>query len=116
MEDLNYIVGLGFSGTDLPRALIISFLLAVLFAPKRSVWQLGAFALIVDRLLWPLVQQSISGAGTETVFASGGALVETFMDDLGVYAVRYVGLTMMIGMFAQMRRWVDQMTPAENPA
>ena len=116
MEDLSYIVGLGFSGADLPRALIISFLLAMLFAPKQSIWQLGAFALIIDRMFWPLIQQGFAGAGFEEVFASFGALFETFIDDLGIYVVRYVGLTMMIALFTSLREWVHSLTPANSPA
>ena len=114
MEDLMYILSLGFSGSDLPQALAISFLLAMLFAPKNSIWALGGLALIVDRFVWPLTGQALSGAEIETVFASIGALVDTFVDDLGIYVVRYLGLTIMIGLFNELRARVHSFAPMKK--
>ena len=116
MEDLSYIFSLGFSGADLPRAVIIAFLLAMLLAPKNSIWALGGFALIVDKFVWPIAAQAIAGAGAETVFASIGALFETFVDDLGIYAVRYLGLTIMIGLFNELRARLHSFTPMKKAA
>ena len=114
MEDLSYIVSLGFSGADIPRALIISFFVAMLFAPRRSVWQLGLGALMFDKVAWPLIAQSFAGADPGALFGSFFALFETFFDDLGVYLVRYVGLTILIAAFAAARERLHQLAPTKK--
>jgi len=65
MEDLNYIISLGFSGADIPRAVIVAFFMSMLFAPRISTWRLGFGALAVDRIVWPLVAQAAAGAGND---------------------------------------------------
>ena len=116
MEDLSYIVGIGFSGADLPRAVILSFFLAVLFAARRSIWLLGLVALVIDRIIWPIVAQASAGAEIHTIYATIGAMVQSAPQDLGVYVVRYVGLTVMIGLFAAMRMRLHKMGPAPKAA
>ncbi len=116
MEDLTYIFSLGFTSADLPRAAAISFLLAMLFAPKNSIWALGFLALMIDKIVWPLTAQSLAGAGVETVVASIAALGETLVDDLGVYFVRYLGITIMIGLFNEMRVRVHGFAPMKKVA
>ena len=99
MEDLSYSVGLGFSGADIPRALIITFFMAMLFAPQHSMWKLGFAALAIDKIIWPLISLAAAGKGTDAIMGSLESLSGTLVDDLGVYLVRYFGLTVLIGMF-----------------
>lgn len=101
MEDLNYIVSLGFSGGDLPRAIILSFLFAMAARKEGNIWRLGLYALIIDRAIWPLIAMAATGADIHSIYASIGALFKTFFDDLGIYIVRYAGIVSMIGAF----RW-----------
>lgn len=103
MEDLKDIVSLGFSGADVARALILAFTLAILPRKKRSSWFLGAIALIVDRLIWPIAGMALAGADIQSIYASIGALGKTFVDDLGLYVVRYLGLVVMIAAVMAMR-------------
>ena len=116
MQDLSYILSLGFTPADLPRALILAFFLAMIFGGKRTIWTLGLAALLIDRALWPLIEQATSGAGAATVFASLTALISTFIDDLCVYAVRYMGLVVMIGLFIEARKRLHQIVPAPKKA
>ena len=116
MEDLNYIISLGFSGADIPRALIISFFIAMMFAPQNTMWRLGFVALAVDKLAWPIVAQAAAGAGMETLFESLKAIVISVPDDLGVYLVRYFGLTVLIGLFAAARARIHMLAPAKKAA
>jgi len=37
-----------------------------------------------------------------------------FIDDLGVYAVRYVGLTILVALFVAMRRRIHAMAPTKK--
>lgn len=103
MEDLKTIISLGFSGADVTRALIIAFTIAILPRKKRSSWFLGAIALIIDRLIWPITGMSIAGSDIHSIYASIAALGRTFIDDLGLYVVRYLGLVVMIAAFLAMR-------------
>lgn len=103
MEDLKDIIALGFSGADITRALIIAFTLAILPRKKRSSWFLGAIAIIIDRLVWPITGMALAGADIHSIYASIGALGKTFVDDLGLYVVRYLGLVVMIAAFMAMR-------------
>ncbi len=103
MEDLKQIVALGFSGTDVAQALFITFTIAILLKKRRSAWFLGAVALTIDRLVMPIGGMAMAGADSHSIYASIGALGETFIDDLGLYAVRYVGLVVLIASFSAMR-------------
>lgn len=114
MEDLTYILSLGFSNADLPRALILSFFLAMIFGGTRTIWTLGVFALVLDRVFWPLIEQAASGADAATVFTSFGAMLGAIVDDLGVYVVRYMGLVIMIGLFIEGRKRIHQLAPAKK--
>ncbi|MFZ5617796.1 MAG: hypothetical protein ACOZAA_10815 [Pseudomonadota bacterium] len=103
MEDLKTIISLGFSGADVVRALIIAFALAILPRKKRSSWFLGAIALFVDRLIWPVGGMALAGSDIQSIYASIAALGKTFIDDLGLYVVRYLGLVVLIAIFFAMR-------------
>ncbi len=104
MEDLSYIIGLGFSGSDIWRAVTIAFFAAMMVRKSRQVALTAAWALLVDRVIWPLLDMSFSGASSEAVFASLGAMGQTLNADLGLYLVRYAGLFALITMFFWMRR------------
>lgn len=108
MEDLKDIISLGFSGADVARALILAFALAILPRKKRSCWFLGAIALVIDRLVWPIAGMSIAGADIHSIYASIGALGKTFVDDLGLYVVRYLGLVVMIAAFLALRTKLNE--------
>jgi hypothetical protein len=116
MEDLRYIMGIGFSGADIWRALIVAFFCAMLLGKKRSVWFIAFVALIVDRLVWPVVAMAILGSDIQSIYASIAALGATFVDDLGLYLVRYCGLAILAAAFLGLRSRVHQMAPSAKPA
>ena len=62
MEDLQYIIGIGFSGSDLPRAILITFLFACFAKRDTNIWKMGLIALIIDRAIWPISAMAISGS------------------------------------------------------
>jgi hypothetical protein len=103
MEDLKEIIALGFSGSDVAQALFITFTIAIILKRRRSAWFLGAVALLIDRLVFPISGMGLAGANIHSIYASIGAMGETFVDDLGLYAVRYVGLVILIAAFTGMR-------------
>ena len=113
MEDLQYIVSLGFSGSDVWRAVLLAFLFAMVSTRQSDVWRMGAFALIIDRVIWPMSAMLIAGAELSSVYASFGAMFSTFIDDIGIYLVRYLGLCLMMSAFVALRRRLHHVKPAK---
>lgn len=117
MEDLKHIVALGFSGSDVAQALLITFTIAIILKRRRSAWFLGAIALLVDRIVFPIGGMAAAGADIHSIYASIGALGKTFVDDLGLYVVRYVGLVMLIAAFTAMRSGLQtKLSPPKEAA
>ncbi len=116
MEDLKDIIALGFSGTDVAQALFLTFTIAIILKKKRSAWALGAVALVIDRVVFPISGMALAGANIHSIYASIGALGETFVDDLGLYAVRYVGLVVLIAFFTAMRSGLHAKLSPQKPA
>lgn len=107
MEDLKDIIALGFSGADVAPALIIAFVLAIAPKRRRSAFFLGAIGLVVDRLVWPIGGMAVAGSDIHSIYASIGAMGKTFVDDLGLYVVRYLGLVVMIAAFMAGRNGIN---------
>lgn len=116
MEDLQYIVGIGFSGADLPRAVILAFLFAMFARRDTNVWFYALFALLIDRTVWPIASMGASGADIQSIYASIGAMANTFVDDLGFYFVRYMGLVLMILGFSWLRTSLHGIVPGGKKA
>lgn len=118
MEDLRHIIALGFSGSDVAQALLITFTIAICFKKRRSAWFLGAVALLIDRIVFPIGGMAMAGADIHSIYASIGALQKTFVDDLGLYVVRYLGLVVMIAGFMAFRNSVNAklIPPKAKPA
>lgn len=114
MEDLNYIISLGFSGADVFPAILIAFLLAMFVRKDAPVWRMALFALVLDRVLWPIIGQAIAGAGIHTIYASIAALFTSFPSNIGVYVVRFFGLLVMIALFVGARQRIHKMTPKKD--
>lgn len=104
MQDLTYIISLGFSGSDIWRAVIIAFFAAMIVTKKRPAALLGLWALLVDRLVWPFTGMWMSGADSVILNETFSGMVQTFSADMGVYLVRYAGLVVMMTAFAHMRK------------
>lgn len=103
MQDLQYIIGIGFSGADLPRAFILAFLFAMFAKGETNIWKVGLLALLIDRTVWPIAAMGSSGADIQSIYAALGGMFKSFLDDLGIYIVRYIGLVLMIGGFRWLR-------------
>ncbi len=114
MQDLQYIIGIGFSGADLPRAIILAFLFAMFARKDSNIWQMGLLALLIDRLVWPIASMSATGVDIQAVYASIAALFKTFLDDLGIYIIRYLGLSLMIGGFRWLRARIHSLAPGSH--
>jgi len=116
MEDLKYIVALGFSGTDVLPAIVIAFFAAMFVKNGAPVWRIALLALILDRLVWPVASQALSGVGIHTIYATIGGFFTTFFDNLGVFVVRFFGLVVMIGSFVLARQQIHKLAPPPKKA
>ncbi len=116
MDDLINIINLGFSGSDVWRGVICAFFSAMLVNKKAGVWGMGVVALLIDRLIWPVAEQSFLGAKPETLIASVSGVFQTLPDNAGLYLVRYLGLVVMISIFLQLRKRLhgDGSAPAQK--
>lgn len=116
MDDLRYIVSLGFSGTDVWSAAVIGFFAAMLVSKKAGLWAMAGVALLVDRMIWPLVAQALHGASTQTIYASVAATFEMLIPNAGFLIVRYLGLVMLIALFVALRKRLHgpQSAPAKG--
>ncbi|MEL6113070.1 MAG: hypothetical protein AAFR20_09710 [Pseudomonadota bacterium] len=108
MEDLVYILSLGFSGSDFWRAIIIAFFAAMLVGKSRPVAIMGIWALFVDRLAWPLTTMWMAGADSAIMTDTVSGMMQSLNLDLGLYLVRYAGLMVMIAAFAHLRRRIHK--------
>ena len=116
MDDLQYIFSIGFSGSDLPRAIILSFLFAMFAKRDSNIWRMALLALLIDRTVWPIAAMGASGADIQSIYASIAALFKTFLDDLGIYIVRYIGIVLMVSGFIWMRARIHQLLPNKHAA
>lgn len=116
MQDLQYILGIGFSGADIPRAIILAFLFAMFAKRNTNIWQVGLLALLIDRTVWPIAEMGASGAELQSIYAAISAMFKTLIDDLGIYIVRYAGLVVMIGGFRWMRASIHGFGPGKKAA
>jgi len=114
MSDLQYIISIGFSGADLPRAIILAFLFAMFAKKDTNIWRAALLALLIDRTIWPIAAMGASGADIQSIYASIGAIFKTFLDDLGIYIVRYIGLVLLISGFVWLRASVHKMIPKKG--
>ena len=116
MEDLKYIVTLGFSGADVLPAIVIAFFIAMFVKANAPVWKVALLALFLDRFVWPVLSQALSGAEVHTVYGTIGGFFTSFFDNLGVYVVRFFGLVVMIGGFVLARQKVHKLVPPPKKA
>lgn len=116
MEDLEYILGIGFSGADMPRAVILAFVFAMFAKRDTNMWVYAVFALVIDRVVWPIASMGAAGADIQSIYASIAAMSKTFLDDLGIYIVRYMGLVVMITGFTWLRASIHKFMPGGRRA
>lgn len=116
MEDLKYIVTLGFSGADVLPAIVIAFFIAMFVKNGAPVWKVALLALGLDRFVWPIISQVLSGADIQTIYGTIGGFFTSLFDNLGVYVVRFFGLVVMIGVFVLGRQKVHKLLPPPKKA
>ncbi|MFQ5564078.1 MAG: hypothetical protein ACE5FO_10970 [Parvularculaceae bacterium] len=114
MEDLQYIISLGFSGSDVPRAIALAFFAAMVTSRQSDVWVMAGWLLFIDRVIWPIAAMGLAGADIHSIYAAIGAMVQNFPADLGIYVVRYLGICLMMSLFISGRRRIHRASPPKT--
>ncbi|GGD01973.1 hypothetical protein [Aquisalinus flavus] len=112
MQDLAYLFSIGFSGSDLTRALWIGLLFSLLASRRFPAWRVTIFAFVLDRV-WPFLAMSFAGAGNDIVFDSVIATILRVPDDAAYYIIRYLGLMGLIYFGYHVRRFLHTGKPQE---
>jgi len=115
MDALLYLLSLGFSGTDLKRALGLVVLGSLFVSNRFAPWKMTLLLLVVDQL-WPFVSVLRSGAGMGVVVDTLVGYGAHWQDNLVGLMVRWTGFYVLIrGMFS-IRRRLHNVLPEEKNA
>lgn len=97
MDDLNYILSLAFSGSDLTRALWLGFIGSLLCSSKIPPFRMWIIVMLIDRT-WPFLTMGFSGYGAQEIAAAMGFAIKNLSHDALPLILRAGGLYMMINL------------------
>jgi hypothetical protein len=80
------------------------------------IWRIAILALFVDRLVWPVMSQALAGVEIHTIYGTIGGFFTSFIDNLGIFVVRFFGLVLMIGGFVLLRQKLHKLVPPPKKA
>lgn len=112
MQDLIYIFSLGFSGSDLVRALWIGLLASLLATRRFRPWKVGIFAFMVDRI-WPFYAMSLHGYEQDVISAAMMATLMNVPNDMAYYLIRYIGILGLVYLGYNIRRFIHGYHPPD---
>ncbi|MEO1656425.1 MAG: hypothetical protein AAFR65_01775 [Pseudomonadota bacterium] len=115
MDALLYLLSLGFSGSDLTRALILVLLGSLFVSARFQPWKMTLLILVID-LLWPYYSMLQDGVGMGVVVDTLAGYADHWQDNAVGLAVRWAGFYVFIrGMFS-FRRKLHNALPEEKKA
>ncbi|MEM8986337.1 MAG: hypothetical protein AAGC95_06390 [Pseudomonadota bacterium] len=97
MEDLNYIVGMGFTSADGIRAVIIALIVSQMMQKYAQVWTYTGIAFGFDRML-PFLLMITDGRDLGYVGDRFWDMVMGMPEDLGVLSIRFMGMMIIISL------------------
>ena len=100
-----YIFSLGFSGSDIPRALWIGLCCSLLASRRIPAWRMSVVAFALDRM-WPFWAMSIAGWEQDVVVSAVFGTFQSVPQDLAYYAVRFLGLAGLVHLGFNLRRFL----------
>lgn len=113
MEDLIYIISIGFAGSDIVRALWIGLLASLLVSTRLPPWRMSVVAFMIDRI-WPFYAMSLAGHDQEVVLAAVYGTFATAPQDLAYYAIRFLGLAGLVHVGYNLRRFLHFAAQSEG--
>jgi len=111
MDDLAYILGLGFTPADAARAISIALFCSLFMRQYVESWRFAAIAFSTDRV-WAIVSMAFAGHDAGAVASAFFANIMAIPSDLGIYAVRFVGIFLAVSVGFGLRstlhrRWAE---------
>lgn len=110
MDELHNIFSLGFSGSDLWRALWIGLLASLLATRRFRPWKVGILAFFFDRA-WPYYMMWTSGYEGDVISAAVVAAVQAIPLDIAYYMVRYLGILGLVYFGFNLRIFIHAKPP-----
>lgn len=113
MDDLQYILNIGFAGSDFWRAIWIGLAASLIATRKFRPWKVGILAFTVDRI-WPYYSMHLHGYEFDAIWASVWAAIMTLPQDITFYIIRYLGILGLVYLGYNLRRLLHG-GPAAKP-
>lgn len=110
MQDLAYLFSIGFSGSDLVRALWLGLIASLFASRKLRAWKVTIFAFLIDQL-WPFFAMRMAGAEMDIVWSSAAATVLSVPENAAYYVIRYLGFMGLIYAGYHIRRFLHHGRP-----
>lgn len=115
MEQLLYVLSLGFSGSDAARAVVL-VLMGALFVTKRfPPWRMVLLLLLID-LAWPYAGMLRGGSGLREIEFAIRAVFVHWQDALAGFLVRAAGFYIFVRGTFSLRRKLHEAFPEEKKA
>lgn len=115
MDELRYLISLGFSGSDMVRAVIL-LVLGSLFVTRRfPPLRMTIILLLIDQA-WPIIAAMNEDGGSNAIQASIRWSAENWEDSLAGFMVRAAGFYIFVRGTFSLRRKLHEALPEEKKA
>lgn len=105
MDELTYIISIGFAGSDISRALWIGLCASLLVSRRLPPWRVTVVAFMIDRS-WPFYAMHLAGHPQDVVMAAVYGTFATMPQDIAYYAIRFLGLAGLVHFGYNLRRFL----------
>lgn len=95
MQDLSYLFSIGFSGSDVARALWIGLVASLIASRKLKPWRVTLVAFALD-CIWPFIGMQLAGAAPMAIVQAAIAAILAIPQNAAYYAIRYLGFLAMV--------------------
>lgn len=110
MDALVYLLSLGFSGSDAPRAALLLLIGALFVTHRFKPWRMTLLLLVID-LAWPFITMAREGASPAMVNAAIRGALEFPEDAVVGFLVRASGFYLFIRGTFSLRRKLQSAFP-----
>lgn len=115
MEEARYVLSLGFSGSDLVRAIILIAIGSLFVTSRFKPWKMVLFLFAIDQL-WPYISMLLDGHSFRTLTLTVRANWVDREDQLLGFLVRLGGFYVAIRGIYSARRKLHNALPEEKTA
>lgn len=113
MDELLYVISLGFSGSDVGRAMLL-VLIGALFVTRRFLpWKMTLVVLVIDQA-WPYLSLLAETGNHALVAQSFRGQMMRWEDNLAPFLVRWAGLYILLRGSFSLRRKLQTAFPDDG--